>query len=684
MPLINDPDGLSQGGITSPADLAFTASSGADTTITGAATLPAVTAGDYLEVRDSSVPGNNGLYLTSGSPTTSSIDLTKQALSGAVVNPANLAAEAHRTLGTNADEKNVFFDTAQLLFTFLNGFGSVTVLDNAGVVGQSCYSFFKEEWKADNDLIKFPFPMTAITPEQFEFNGWRPVNEAESTIVTGDASDTQSLLRTAGWDEVDINGFIEFQYFGWVTLGNIDASDFAYGFFDSALVDADIVTALFDGPANEAVQSVIRTDLTGAGTISITGTDTLARTVGSWITDGYKLGDSVFLQNAEDPANDGSHVITGIIALELTVGSTLTNNADDTTVLAAIDHRAQVFSPKIRVFGKTYDQSSTTDIGVTTITNQVYRFPLSEGPDAVIVDLAALQAISVAALFTLIDNDVTLPYSDMAVGYNDHDGISIAGLQGGAGEFGVVVDQDADAGGSQGLAEDLYAFVQVQLIRTDDFNDANDDNLLGDANGNTVPVIGRLARPLLQIASTGNTLSTIQGEVAIGSGWAAFPDGTGVAIRNHNSNDTNRLEMTDNLGAIRAFPFVAAGDINFNENLSTDVDAIFRMFFTNDDAGDNAGFDFGTINAITVEDNSVTEIEGAVPQQVGGSSLSFDYDFDGNIQRGAASAGDPAPITIVAIGLSTAQYVIATGTIIRQVGQTFSLVAALERNFSNP
>jgi hypothetical protein len=34
--------------------------------------------------------------------------------------------------------------------------------------------------------------------------------------------------------------------------------------------------------------------------------------------------------------------------------------------------------------------------------------------------------------------------------------------------------------------------------------------------------------------------------------------------------------------------------------------------------------------------------------------------------------------------LSTAQYVIATGTLIRATGQNFSLVAALERNYANP
>ena len=108
------------------------------------------------------------------------------------------------------------------------------------------------------------------------------------------------------------------------------------------------------------------------------------------------------------------------------------------------------------------------------------------------------------------------------------------------------------------------------------------------------------------------------------------------------------------------------------------------MFFTNDDAGDNLGRDYGTIDAITVQDDSPADIAGAVPQNAGGSSQAFTYDYDGNVQRGAGSAGSDAPITIVAIGLSVAQYVVATGTIARATGQQYSLVAALERNFSNP
>lgn len=75
---------------TSPADGAWTSSSGTQTTITGAATLPLLVAGDVFEVRNHSTADNNGFYRAVGTPTTSS--LTAKKLSGN--NPSNAAAEA--------------------------------------------------------------------------------------------------------------------------------------------------------------------------------------------------------------------------------------------------------------------------------------------------------------------------------------------------------------------------------------------------------------------------------------------------------------------------------------------------------------------------------------------------------------------------------------------------------------
>ena len=84
-------------------------------------------------------------------------------------------------------------------------------------------------------------------------------------------------------------------------------------------------------------------------------------------------------------------------------------------------------------------------------------------------------------------------------------------------------------------------------------------------------------------------------------------------------------------------------------------------------------------DAIIVDDNDGIDITGAI----GGASIAFTFDYDGNIQGGRTAATD-APILLRAIGLETAQFVEATGTITRATGLGFSLVAALERNFDNP
>jgi hypothetical protein len=89
---------------------------------------------------------------------------------------------------------------------------------------------------------------------------------------------------------------------------------------------------------------------------------------------------------------------------------------------------------------------------------------------------------------------------------------------------------------------------------------------------------------------------------------------------------------------------------------------------------------FGTPSAILVDDNSAADISGDVS---GSASIGYDFDYDGNTQ-GGRTAGEDASVIVVAIGHDTAQYVAAAGTIARQTGNNVSLVAALERNYSNP
>lgn len=234
---------------------------------------------------------------------------------------------------------------------------------------------------------------------------------------------------------------------------------------------------------------------------------------------------------------------------------------------------------------------------------------------------------------TTSDGDIatTTPYTGMSITY----GAVTRSIGGVSYNFNVVVD------GNSGTAEEIYEFLQYSLRQATDIDDGAGTQ------------VGQLADVFANFV--GDTLKTT----------------TGVYIDNFQSADRNRLIFTDTGGTERTFPFLATGTISFNANLVSDSDAIYRMFFT-------SGFNSGS--AILVDDNSGTDISGTVG---GASSVAFDFDYDGNTQ-GGRTAGTNAAVTIVAVGLSGAQHVVATGTITRATGQNFSLVAPLERNYSNP
>jgi hypothetical protein len=221
------------------------------------------------------------------------------------------------------------------------------------------------------------------------------------------------------------------------------------------------------------------------------------------------------------------------------------------------------------------------------------------------------------------------PYTGMGITY----GAVTRSIGGASRNFGVVVD------GNNGTAEQIYEFVQYSLRQASDID------------GGAGTEIGTLADSLM--AFVGDTLKTQD-----------------VFIDNFQANDTNRLIFTDTGGTERTFPFVAAGTLSFNSNLVSDSNAIYRVFFSSG---------FGTGSALIVNDNTGNPISGTIG---GSSSISFDFDYDGNTQ-GGRTAGTDAEVTVVAIGLGSAQYVSATATIGRATGQNISLVAPLERNYSN-
>ena len=300
-----------------------------------------------------------------------------------------------------------------------------------------------------------------------------------------------------------------------------------------------------------------------------------------------------------------------------------------------IDKRGDVLTVYVREQGKTYDQATTTSIGVNTITYKVERFPLSEDNDLKV---------------TTSDADIITqaPYTGMSITYHELPQTQTIG--GVDYDFGVTVD------GNNGTAEQIYEYIQYTLRQTADADE--------DADNPTQP--GNLQDQLLRFI--GDNLEALSVTNTDGGG-------SGVRVANFDSNDTNRITFTDNSLNTVSFPFVSGFNLNFNTNIVNDTAAKYWLFFEN--AGGNT---VESDNAIIVNDNSGVPISGTVS---GVATIAEDFDYDGNTQ-GGRTAGQDANAILRVIGLTTAQYAEVPVTIRRAVNQNFSITASLERNYVNP
>jgi hypothetical protein len=272
---------------------------------------------------------------------------------------------------------------------------------------------------------------------------------------------------------------------------------------------------------------------------------------------------------------------------------------------------------------KSYAAAALSDIGVTTMTYIAYRFPLSNASD---LKVLATDAALVAD---------TTTYGGITVTYYTVD--QVRNIGGTNYNYRILIN------GNSKTAEQIYTKVQYLLRQNIDI-----DSGAGTANGKTSDAL---------LKFIGDTLVT----------------STGVYIDSYNANDTNRLTFTDTTATGRTYPYVAAGNLLFNANLVNDPNAIYSMYFTSTPTGN-----FGTTNAILVQNSAGSNISGSITS----GSIPFSFNYDSNVQ-GGRTAGTDAAVTVVAIGLTTGQYVLATSTITRATGQNITLTAALERNYNN-
>lgn len=567
-------------------------------------------------------------------------------------------------------------------------------LSTDGATIKAVYSKLKDAWRSNATLIKFPFAMGPITDEQFEMiNGWN----WDKTNTSGDTQITPELLRTGGWSVVNTSGAVTERWFGVVTLGSLGSSDQVY--YQQVGASQASVNFKLTGPVNQAVQFI------------------------------------------SDPNGDG-------------------NYADGYD-------RKGYFKIFVREWQKLYAQSEIADIGVSELTYQAYRFPLTNSVDLKVAKTEPQVGGVPTASGSWSGGSATVNTS-VAHGFTTGDSVTIAGVTpaGYNGTYTVtVVDSDtftytvADPGGPitvQGTAKEaVYGRMNITYLR---HSGGGFYNVRGDFASATAYALGDVVRDtgnlrwykcIVAYTSTATlpsanatNWSAFEGERLIGTTYYPFTiiidsdttvgttasgaartteiyefvqyqlrqnsdidnssgsvtgktanallrfvgdtlvTSNGVYIDSFNTQDTNSITFTTYNSSGSAitvtFPFVASLTINFGTNLQDDQYAKYWVFFTNAN-----GNQFGTTNAIIVQDadsvNMTGDVNPAWPSKR--SSVSHSFNYDSNTQ-GGRTAGTDAGVTIVGLGLSTGQYVLATGTIARSTANSVSLVAALERNYS--
>lgn len=514
-------------------------------------------------------------------------------------------------------------------------------LSTDGVTLKALYSFLKEEWKDDpntKNLAAFPFPMIPITDESFEVvDGWDFFNDA-----------ARYLVRTGGWTVRNVAGNVTQKWAGIVGLGSIESDDQLY--FQQVSGGASTNVQL-TGQVNQAVQILKDDD-----------------------------GDGVFAEGADYDRRNFFKLFGR--------------------------ERAQLF-----------DDANLTDIGVTTMDAQVYRFPITTGTD-----------------LKVTESDVNIgansPYTQINIKYFDQAFQRDVDTSGTNRSFGIVIDVGThsgvdgsfSSGGSvlttteggitganytggtltihEGAAKGTYAIsgtptaTTVTITTTFPALGSNISFTLQRAtpvSATAEQIYEKIQYQLRQNSDIDATDQTITGKTAdlllrfvgdtleCGTLNPTNPNGggSGVIVEGFSASDTNRLIFRDNGATNRTFPFVAALTLQFGANLTGDAAAKYWVYFTTLPGAAN---DFGESGALIVGDNSGADMSGLIS---GSPSIQRTFNYDGNTQ-GGRTPGTDATITVVAIGLSTGQYVRATGTIARSTSNVVSLVAALERNYQNP
>ena len=522
------------------------------------------------------------------------------------------------------------------------GFGAT-----GGVSGQALYSKFKNIWKEDEVAIRFPFPMEAITPESFEFiNGWLPDDETADQDNSGTTFITRNLIKDAGWAERAPNGNIAQKWFGSITLGAnaLGPAGFSTVYYNA--VNPGIQTSMIvgtDGSVDATNNRVVFDGIVGNGNTFVsapyfyTGAAVVYQTQGTTdVVSGLDTNRVYYIRYADTNGavptttghaftlhNSRADALSGTSRVTLTgsnVGvatftaagvpeefffgitedgssanepikffDTVQDNTGvggatvsaGTTVLYNRDNFFEIF---VREQAKTYGKQNNSDIGVSQINNQAYRFPLTSATD-INVNVADSGATGIA----------TAGYAGIGISFYQSPQQYI--INGTPRSFNIIVNANGQS------LQSVYSKVQYLLrqpIRVNSGIAGTDINSLsgvGYDNGNGDQDqfdnsfrYGAVQQPLLQF--TGSRLDAVLVDDIFNlSGLGVDSDNLGnlgIYIRGVAAGDINNVRYLDNSGETVDEAFTSTVDLTFNNNLFNDGDARFWVFYDEVGSGEVA------------------------------------------------------------------------------------------------
>lgn len=283
----------------------------------------------------------------------------------------------------------------------------------------------------------------------------------------------------------------------------------------------------------------------------------------------------------------------------------------------------------VREYGKKFKSSILADTGSAATGAFKQNFLVSNEDDLKITTLlGAVQATADTAMSGAPYSGITVAYNTAAVSR------TIAGV---ARDFKIIIE------GNGGTLEQIYAKVQYLLRQGTDIN----------TGGTAGSKIGKIQDELLKFV--GDTLVTSQS----------------VYIDDVLPADSNRVEFYDDTNTLRINNYTAAGTLDFNSVL---VGGVYRLMYT---SPTGAGNDYGEAGAVTVNNAAGTPITGTIS----GTSMSFDFDWNGNTQAGYSGSTE-RPVTLIAIRPGYGKFAAGSGTITQSKSIKISVTAEADRVYS--